>query len=563
MKMTIGRKLFTGFLSVLLILIATVTIGYVEITSVQHTYDELINDKAKKLVMIKELDSAIKQEQVGLRGYLLIGDEIALKDFEDSHSKFLETSKSLHDIITQPKAKELLQELDTIEDEYYQFSDKVFQLKDENKVDEYTSLIAIDGRAIVKDFNQSIEEFMKYQQDLLDKGNIETSEKVKSTKNIILILGVLSLLVGLSIATYIGRIISKPVVAISKNAEKIASGDLSVDEIKVKNKDEIGELANSFNQMAKSLREVIQQVGLNADQVAASAEQLTASSEQTNDATKQIAETMQQVASGVDKQVKSIDETSQTVNEMATGVQQIAGSAQQVTSSALETTEKASEGRQSIKTVVNQMSSINDTFTELSGVVKGLGQRSVEIGQIIEVITGIADQTNLLALNAAIEAARAGEHGRGFAVVADEVRKLAEQSATSSNQIAQLILAIQNETNKAVETMEVATEEVVSGIGLVNTAGTAFTQIEDSITDVTTQIQEVSAAVQQMAAGTEQMVQSMQLITEIAEESGSGTQEVSAATEEQLASMDEISASAGALAHMAEDLQEVISKFKM
>ncbi|WP_408605284.1 methyl-accepting chemotaxis protein [Bacillus timonensis] len=315
--------------------------------------------------------------------------------------------------------------------------------------------------------------------------------------------------------------------------------------------------------MAKSLREVIQQVGLNADQVAASAEQLTASSEQTNDATKQIAETMQQVASGVDKQVKSIDETSQTVNEMATGVQQIAGSAQQVTSSALETTEKASEGRQSIKTVVNQMSSINDTFTELSGVVKGLGQRSVEIGQIIEVITGIADQTNLLALNAAIEAARAGEHGRGFAVVADEVRKLAEQSATSSNQIAQLILAIQNETNKAVETMEVATEEVVSGIGLVNTAGTAFTQIEDSITDVTTQIQEVSAAVQQMAAGTEQMVQSMQLITEIAEESGSGTQEVSAATEEQLASMDEISASAGALAHMAEDLQEVISKFKM
>lgn len=563
MKMTIRKKLYAGFWGVLLILAVTVGISYSQIKAVDQTYRDLIDDKAAKLIMIENLDTLIKKEQVGVRDYMIIGDEQALAEYKEAHESYLKESKKLSKLLVQPKAKELLKELDEFENQHNHFAEVAFQLRDERRTSQYTNLIATRGREIVFDFDKKIDELTAYQEKLLDQGKIETTEKVESIVNIVVVLGIVAFLIGMVIATYISRIISKPVVAIARAAEKISAGDLTVEEITVKNKDEIGELAHSFNQMSHNLREIIQQVGSNAEQVASSAEQLSASAEQSNFATKRIAETMEGVASGVDKQVQSIDETSQTITEMSNGVQQIAHNAQSASATAFEATEKATNGGQSIQTAVQQMNSINQTVQGLADVVKGLGTRSGEIGEILEVITGIAAQTNLLALNAAIEAARAGEHGRGFAVVADEVRRLAEQSASSAQQISELIGSIQEETRKAIQSMELATNEVQSGIGVVNIAGESFVQIENSVNEVTNQIQEVSSAVQQMAAGTEQIVHSVKAISEAAEEASSGAQEVSASTEEQLASIEEISHSSGALEKMAEDLQKVIGRFKI
>ena len=563
MKFTIGKKLLLGFFIVLFILTATVIISYSQITSVDNTYSNLIGDKAKKLIMIQELDAATKKVQVGVRGYLLLGDDRALKSFNEAHDEYLMISSNLSGMITHPQAKGLLDELNQIQEEYYQFSKEVFQLKKQNKTEEYTALVASQGRNIVKKFDEKIEELIIYQEGLLTEGSNETSSKVVSVKNIVLILGILSLLAGILIALYMGRIISKPVISIANSAERIASGDLTVEDIKVKNKDELGDLASSFNHMSRNLRELIQQVETNAEQVAASAEELTAGAEQTSLAIETITDAMQEVAVGVDKQVQSVEVTTETVNEMSIGIQQIANNAENVSTTAIDTSEKASEGGQVINNTIEQMNSINQTVSGLSTVIKGLSERSIEIGQIVEVITGIAAQTNLLALNAAIEAARAGDHGRGFAVVADEVRNLAEQSAHSAMQLSQLITSIQEEMNKAVKSMEAATKEVISGIGIANSAGESFKQIESSITEVSIQIQEVSSSVHQIAAGSEQMARSMQLITEVAESTATGTQGVTAATEEQLASMEEITSSANALSTMAEELQLTIGKFKI
>ncbi|WP_228485690.1 methyl-accepting chemotaxis protein [Thermaerobacillus caldiproteolyticus] len=561
--MTVRKKLFAGFSAVLAILAVIVAMAYYEIKLIDNRYINLVDDKVKKLVSVQELETIIKQEQGSMRGYLITGDDTSLTNFNKAHDEYGQLSNELAKTLTQTEAKELLVRLDQLELEFYQFGKEVFQLKRQNNVQRYTELVATKGREIMKQFDETADQLTKLQQRSLDEGSRSTTLRAQSIQNWIIIYGLVAMLVGAFVAFYISQIISRPVMALSEAAKQIAAGDLTGAEIKVKNRDEIGELATSFNQMAKHLREVIREVVMNAEQVAASSEQLTASAEQTSKATEQIAVTMQDVALGVEKQVQSVEKTSETVQIMSKGVHHIAERAQNVAAIAGNTSEKALEGGETIRTAVDQMNSINETVTNLASVVKGLGERSEQIGKIIEVITGIAEQTNLLALNAAIEAARAGEHGRGFAVVADEVRKLAEQSAESAQQISALIATIQQETNEAVQSMAIATKETANGIHVIHTAGKTFGQIKEAINEVAAQIQEVSSSVQQLSAGAEQIVQSMQLISNIAESAAAGTQEVSAATEEQLASMEEISSSSVSLSKMAEDLQHLVQKFKI
>jgi methyl-accepting chemotaxis protein len=563
MKLTVRKKLFAGFLSVLIILSSIAAVSFYQISRVDRTYNKLIEEDAEQLLMTKDLLILMRKAQSSQRGYLLAGDETSLQIFSKAHDDYQALSKKLMEANIDSKEKRILEELNELEEEFYQFSNELFELKRQNKTAEYSALVITKGRELLNQVEEKVAELEDYEKAILSSNSKATSAEVESVKSFVLTLAIISVIAAIIIALYIGHIISSPVIAIAGAAQKIASGDLTVDEIKVKNKDEIGDLAKSFNQMVKNLRELIHQVASSAEQVAASAEELTASAEQTSKAAEQIAATMQEVAAGVDKQVQGVEETSQTVNEMSIGAQQIASNVQNVSSIAVETSEKATHGGKTIEIAIKQMNSINETVNGLAEAIKSLGERSKEIGQITNVITGIAEQTNLLALNAAIEAARAGEQGRGFAVVADEVRKLAEQSAQSTQQISQLISAIQEETNKAVQSMEAATKEVVEGIGVVNTAGESFHQIQNAVDEVTSHIQEISSAIQQMAAGTEQMVQSVQQIAKVAETSAAGTQEASSVTEEQLASMEEISSSAESLSHMAEELQMLIGKFKI
>ncbi|KOR87819.1 chemotaxis protein [Paenibacillus solani] len=561
MRLTLSKKLFLGVLAVILILAVTVAISYTRITAVNTVYGNLIDDKARKLIMIQELAMAIKQEKLALRGYLILGNEESLQEISDSHDNYLKLSKNLGDIIVLPKAKELLSELNEIEEQFYQLAGEEAEFKKQGNTEAYINLVKGEGHKITEEFDQKTEEFTSYQQNILDKGHEDTLATVQSIKTWVLILGIFATLLGIAIAVYLGRLISKPIVTISEAAKKIASGDLTIPKLKVKNKDEIGELAASFNQMSGNLQDLIHQINLNAEQVAATAEELTASSEQTSLAAEQIAASMQEVATGVDNQFKTIGESSHSINEMSMGTREIAQNTKSASAAAVEAHEKAAEGAHAIQTVAEQMQSIQHTFGELDEEIRRLGNRSNEIGQIVEVIKEIAAQTNLLALNASIEAARAGEYGQGFAVVASEVHKLAEQSALSAQQVSTLINSIQSETSQTIHSMQVASKKVAAGIGVVNTAGQSFEHIQESVHAVTAQIQEVSSAVQQMSAGTEQMAHSMQYITEVSENTAAGTQEVAASAEEQQATMKEISIAAHSLSDMAEQHRTTLEKF--
>ena len=563
MKWTINKKLLGGFAAVILLLIVSIGISYAQITTLKASYSDLVEDKAMKAVEIKDLQVAIKQEVIAMRGYLLVGDSGSLQDLRGATDNYRTVYDALLPKFTMPEYIQMLEEINQVEAEYVQFTEKAMDLKKQNRTEEYQALILSEGKNLVDRLDGAVEKLSEKQHNLLVTGSSENAEAAERTLMIILMVGILAVVVGIAIALIMGRIISKPVIALAESAIKMAEGDLTVKPVSVKNRDEIGDLVNSFNLMAGNLRMVIEKVSINSSHTASSAEELTASAEQTTKATEQIASAIQNIANGTETQVESANHSSTAVNEMAIGIQQIAETSTSVSESAIETTREASAGNESLQQMIQQMDIINEAVTDSSVSVKKLGDLSKEIGNIISVITGIADQTNLLALNAAIEAARAGEHGKGFAVVADEVRKLAEQSKESADQIAGLITQIQDDTNQAVQVMKVGTTEVATGKLIVDETGKRFEQILVSIEQVTAQIQEVSAISEEMSASTEQVNASIGEMANIAQHSAENTQNVAAASEEQLASMEEISASATNLTKMAEDLEEIVKQFKL
>ncbi|OBR65910.1 hypothetical protein A7K91_18240 [Paenibacillus oryzae] len=563
MKLTISRKLLAGFLAVLLILTATVSISYMQTTLVDRTYRDLIEDKAGKLILIQKLNVVVKQQQIGLRGYLMNGDNNALQHFTDAHTEYKSLTQSLEGIVNEPETQGMLQELNDLEAEYFYLSNRIIKLKIQGKEDESIKLLNTQGQDITDRFDEKASQFTTFQQELLDKGQLDALQKSESIQQLILLLGVGALLLGLFVSWFIGRLISRPVKALAQAAERIAAGDLTTTIAVIKNRDEVGGLAAAFNTMSGSLRTLIQHVGHNAEQVAASAEQLNAASDQASLASQQIASTMQEVSSDASNGFHHVTDASATITDMSRGIRSIEEDSQSMSSKASEAFQRAEEGSKAIDIAVSRMNEVGSTVEELGAMIDRLDHRSNEISAISGAITSIASQTNILSLNAGIEAARAGELGRGFAVVAGEVRKLAEQSSESAHQISDLISQIQAETRQAVQTMHNAAQVVHSGIDAVDMAGRSFQHIQGSVHEVNDQIHGVSASVRRMAEGADGVVSSMTVITGVSESTLAGAQQVSSATEEQLASMEEVAASARSLSQLAEQLQHQIDRFKV
>ncbi len=293
-----------------------------------------------------------------------------------------------------------------------------------------------------------------------------------------------------------------------------------------------------------------------------SSEQLTISTDENKRATTQIVESIQVFAGTVDSQAEIIHKSSNAVREMSSSIQNISHKADTVNVMSNKSMEAVVVGNQTIQTAIEQMQIIQQTVHALEDTVQTLGTRSQEIGHIVEAITQIADQTNLLALNAAIEAARAGEHGKGFAVVADEVRKLAEQSAQSTLQIKDIITYIQKDTKLAVESMAIGTAEVVKGIEVTTIAGQSFGEIRSNVQQVTKEVGEISQAAKVISLHSDEVANGIEIVLERTNENVASAQNISAATEEQLATMEEIASSAEALAEMSDNLQQSIQQFK-
>lgn len=344
--------------------------------------------------------------------------------------------------------------------------------------------------------------------------------------------------------------------------ESAGNGDMTI-EVSDKSADELAELSVYYNKMRLKLNQTIQTVQQSALQLASASQQLSAGAEETNQASEKITEAVQHIANGAKHQITRIENSEKSLEQTTADIRQISSNTVAIAEKGQLAQSKADIGRKEISNVQAQMDTIHHSIEKSGEIIQQLDGRSKQIEQILSVITQIADQTNLLALNAAIEAARAGEHGKGFAVVADEVRKLAEESQRSVGQISKLIAEIKNDMTVSAHSVEHVKTEAAEGVNMIHRTRDAFKEIAAATDEITAEISDLSASVTNISASTQKINESFAANTTDIKESTENTRQAAALTEEQFAAMEEITAASETLSHLAEELTGIISQFKM
>jgi methyl-accepting chemotaxis protein len=464
-----------------------------------------------------------------------------------------------------------------------------------------TELVASDADDAADGVISAIEGYIAVANADRAKADSRFASLQREATRMSLTLGVIALLAALFFVVALGRHVTRRLRAVSSAAEAIAEGDVD-HELSVRGRDEVGRTANALSAMGDHLRTLaraadrvaagdlsvdvqprserdrlgaafaglvaelraaVAQMSRTAASVANASQQVAGSSSDAGRAIDEIARALGDVAAGAERQVRSVASTQQTTEQVAGATTASARDAHETSRAAAEARGAADVGADTIGRATEAMSAARDASAEAGRAIRELGAKSQRIGGIVDTITAISEQTNLLALNAAIEAARAGEQGRGFAVVADEVRKLAEESQAAASSIAALVAEIRDETERTVAVVEAGAARGETGAATVAEARDAFARIAASIEVVSERVSQVSSAVDQIAGGAAQVSTDMVEVVTVAEQSSATAQQVSAAAEQTSASTQQIAASAHELSRTARELDELVGRFTL
>jgi len=534
--MKIGMRLGLGFGLVILLFIIAVVVTSLLLNNVYKSSLQVKDESLPYALLAKDLSFHVVQVQQFLTDVSATHNTDGYKDAEESAKKLKEGIEKIKTMYRREDDKQSLKKMEEIENIFNQFYEKGKKM-----AHAYVTQGVQAGNVVMDDFDKTAElltskvgEFEKQQ---VSEANVMTERILRATgksKFVLFAISCLALLVSVAIAVFISKSITRPVAEAVNILRQLAGGNLTVG-IAVDSKCEMGQMLTAMKDMTEKLKKLITDIKSTADNVASASNQLSASSEQ--------------MSRGVTEQSGRASQIATSSSEMSQTVVDIAKNASSIEASATKTTKVAQDGEKIVGRSVEEVKAIADTVRESGQLMGSLGERSKQIGEIVSVINDIADQTNLLALNAAIEAARAGEQGRGFAVVADEVRKLAERTAKATSEIGDMIKGIQDEVEKAVTAMNDGTERVNVGVELSVQAGNALRDIVKSVNNLQTMVQQIASATEEMSTVSETISSDIETIASVSKETSAGSEQIAQASSD--------------LARLASNLQNIVGQFKV
>ncbi|NTW58625.1 MAG: HAMP domain-containing protein [Nitrospirae bacterium] len=531
MKMSLSYKLYGSGGVVMLALILVSALSWYSQRSLIQGYVMLAEGDGAQVEAAMEAINRLGSAMHAYKSYLMRGEEKYIDQFRE-HIKEVAVQIDTYKKHLDGNIEETLH--DTALKAYNAYRDAIDKLIEARK--KSADIVVLDRslstgadmrlRLALEEMDEEVEKNYEVKKQALGK----RAERLSLIQMMVTVAAVIA---GIALFTVIIRSILKAVSAVQEAADRAAKGDLTTN-VAAGNGDEIGAMAESYNKMSANLRRIVGEINTATNALASSSEELSATSDDMNKGAQQLSSQTEQV-------VTSMTEVSQTIMDMAKN----ASSAADASKNASET---AAKGKKIVDSTADDMTRIAKTVQEAAGTIEELGRNSAQIGEIVVTINGIADQTNLLALNAAIEAARAGEQGRGFAVVADEVRKLAERSSQATKDIAQRISAIQAAAGESVDAMKRGSDEVDRGVALAREASASLDTIVTASANAMDMVQRIAAATEQQSAATEEVTQNMESISGITKQSSAST--------------EQIKGSAAELARLASSLKEMTAFFK-
>lgn len=537
-NMKIQYRLWIGFGVLIFIMLAFTVMGVKNASDTNRNAEYIAGNLMEKVIAANNALNAMQQITTDL-SIITFSDDIALKDTikKDIAEKRTFYASELQKIERLEKSDEARSFIKKIQSDTLRGKDantRLMTLADSGMKSEAARVYMEEATQILSDLGGSTRNLIAYQQKDMKRevGQIVAGNKRFSV--LLIALCIAGLVFGTILSVVLTRSITTPIGNNARHMGLLADGDLTL-EVKVTRKDEFAAVQGAVGRMIHTWKGIVEKINDVAGNVASASHQLSASAEQTS--------------RGSNNQAQRASQLSTATEEMAQTVMDIAQNANRIAESATDTALMAKRGEEVVDKSVSEVKEIARTVDVSAEFVRLLGSKSEQIGKIVNVIDDIADQTNLLALNAAIEAARAGEQGRGFAVVADEVKKLAERTAKATAEISSMITTIQDEVFNAVNSMETALGKVNIGVELATEAGDALKEIVARVDDLQLMVQQIASATEEMTATSDEINKDIAHIADISNEAS--------------ASSEQTAQAAGSLMNLSLNLQKVMEHFRV